>query len=404
MFEIIKHIKSSKPFTWLLFCIFVFILFEFGLFCSGRFLLLQRRASAPGAISIVCIGDSHTFGVGTSAQYSYPKQLEVLLNTNNKTQKFSIVNLGIPGSSTKRQVQELRSYLEHNHAKIVFLLTERNNDIEIRQWNNTSLYNKIAYQFGNLKSFKFLKVMFGRILRINKERNSNAMPVYDQRYADYLKFYLAKIRKLCLDKSSKLVMLSYYNSSDRVIKEFAYKYRIPYLDFTSDFESLFRAGERLRYISPDMSHLNHLGYKFFAEQLYECLFLQQAYLGIKINPLLQMPREKDFYLNVSETERMIHLQKERIMKSKDSSEYPFELVHLGHIYMEIGNDEAAKVCYLKALLFSNYSDNNTIVSPIINWYLKKERKVEALMICEEILLHNPGNYIAKSYREWLLPH
>jgi tetratricopeptide (TPR) repeat protein len=396
--------KSFKPFIWLSFFIFVFILFEFGLFYAGRFLLLQRRIriSTQGTISIVCIGDSHTFGVGTSAQYSYPKQEETLLNTNNKALRFSIVNLGIPGSSTKRQAQELKSYLENNYTEIVIWLTGRNNDIEIKQWGNTSPYNKIAYHLGSLRSFKFLKVISDRILRINKERDSNEMLAYDQRYADYLNFYLAKIRKLCLDKGSKLVLLSYYNSSDSVIKEFAYKYSIPYLDFTSDFESLFRAGERLRYISPDMSHLNHLGYKFFAEQLYERLFLKQGYLGIKINPLLQRPGEKDFYLNDSETERMIQLQKERIVQSKDSSEYPFELIHLGHIYMEIGNSEAARECYSRALLSSNYSDNNTIVSPIINWYLKKGIKDEALKICEEILLHNPENYTAKYYRERLL--
>ena len=366
--------------------------------------MLQRktRTNTQDAILIVCIGDSHTFGVGTSAQYAYPKQEETLLNINNKTQRFSIVNLGIPGSSTKRQAQELQSYFENNNAEIVIWLTGRNNDIEIKQWRNTSLYNKIAYYLGNLRSFKFLKVISNRILRINKERDIDEVFAYDQRYADYLNFYLEKIRKLCLTKCSKLVLLSYYNSSDSIIKEFAYKYNIPYLDFTNDFEMLFRAGERLRYISPDMSHLNHLGYKFFAELLYERLFLKQAYLAITINPLLQRLGEKEFYSNDSETEHMIQLQKERIVQSKDSNEYPFELIHLGHIYMETGNSESAKECYLRALPFSNYSDNNTIVSPIINWYLNKGRKDEALKICEEILLHNPENNIAKSYREWLL--
>jgi lysophospholipase L1-like esterase len=394
--------KSFKPFIWLVSVSILFALFEFGLFCVGRFLLLQRRTCTKGTISIVCIGDSHTFGVGTSAQYGYPKQEETLLNTNNKAQSFSIINLGIPGSSTKRQAQELQSYFENNYAGIVIWLTGRNNDIEIKQWGNRSSYNKITYYLGSLRSFKFLKVISARILKISKEQDSSERLVYDQRYADYLNFYLAKIRKLCLDRGSKLVLLSYYNSSDSVTRDFAYKYNIPYLDFTSDFKSLFKRGERQRYISPDISHMNYLGYKFFAEQLYERLFLQQAYLGIKINPLLWKLEEKGFYLNNNETERMIKLQEERITQSKNSNEYPFELIHLGHIYMEIGNSEAARGCYSQALLSSNYSDNNTIVSPIINWYLKKNGRDKALKRCEEILLHNPENHIAKSYREWLL--
>lgn len=396
--------KNFKPFIWLLFFVFVFILLESGLFCTGRFLLFQRRAGTDtqGAISIVCIGDSHTFGVGTLARYSYPKQEETLLNINNKTQRFSINNLGVPGSSTKRQAEGLQSYFKNNHAQIVIWLTGRNNDLEVKQWESASLYSKITNQIGSLRSFKFLKVATGSILRMNKDREGSKISADAQRYADYLTFYLAKIRKLCLDKGSKLVLLSYYNTSDGVVKEFANKYNIPYFDFSRDFDTLFKAGERLKYISPDMSHLNHLGYKFFAEQLYECLFLEQAYLGIKINPLLEKIGEKDYYSNDNETERMIRLQKGRIAQSKNTSEYPFELVHLGHIYMEIGNSEAAKECYLEALVFSNYSDNNTIASPIINWYLSKDQKDDAMKVCDEILLHNPNNNIARSYRAWLI--
>jgi len=184
--------KNFKKFIWLLFFVFVFILFEFGLFCTGRFLLLQRRVrtNVHGIISVVCIGDSHTFGVGTSAQYSYPKQEETLLNINNRTQRFSVVNLGIPGSSTKRQAQELQSYLKNNHAEIVVWLTGRNNDIEIKQWGNTSLYNKIAYHLSSLRSFKFLKVISDRFVGINKKLDNNEMPACDQGYADYLNFLI----------------------------------------------------------------------------------------------------------------------------------------------------------------------------------------------------------------------
>ncbi len=393
--------KSFKPLIWLALVIILFIIFEFGSFCIGRFLLLQRRASTRGSVSIVCIGDSHTFGVGTSSQYSYPKQVERLLNTNNKNQRFSVVNLGIPGSSTKSQAQEIQSYLKNNNATIVIWLSGRNNGLEIKQWGDTSSYSKIVYRLASLRSFKFLKALFNRILSKDKEQSSNKMFAHDQKYAAYLNFYLSKIGKLCLNKGSKLVLLSYYNSSDDIIRDFADKNNIPYFDFTSDFKSLFRKGKKSNYVSLDMSHLNHLGYKFFAEQLYERLFFQQAYLGIKINPLLEIPGEKDFYSNDRETEEMIQRQKERIAQSEGSSEYPFELIHLGHIYMEIGDNEAAKECYLKALSASNYTDNNTIVSPIINLYLRKGQKDAAKKICDEILFHNPENSIARYYKDWL---
>ncbi|MBU4342946.1 MAG: hypothetical protein KKG21_02945 [Candidatus Omnitrophica bacterium] len=65
------------------------------------------------------------------------------------------------------------------------------------------------------------------------------------------------------------------------------------------------------------------------------------------------------------------------------------------------NEEAAKKYYMKGLVSSNYMDNNTVASPIINWYLGNGQKEEAFKICEEILLHNPENKVAKYYRERL---
>jgi pentatricopeptide repeat protein len=391
--------KSVKPFAWAVYGIFVFLLFEAVLFCSGRVLLLQRRIRAAGAPAVVCAGDSHTFGVGTSAPYSYPHQLAALLNSNNKSQKFSVVNLGIPGSSTQRQIRELRSHLEHQDARIVILLTGRNNEADIGQWGITSRWGRIVYGFGNVRVVRFMKVLCARFLNVNRVRDNGQV----RARAEYLNFYLEAARKLCRDKGAKLVLLSYYNSSDDVIKEFAGKYHIPYLEFTGAFDALFREEGSSAYISPDMSHLNHRGYKFFAERLYERLFLQQATLGVTLNALTQTPGERDFYSDADETESMVRAQKERIARSKGTGQYPFELVHLGHIYMEAGNSEGARECYGEALQSFDYGDNNTIVAPLINWYVRAGRIEDAIKICDEILLRNPSNTVARSYRDRLFP-
>ena len=70
--------------------------------------------------------------------------------------------------------------------------------------------------------------------------------------------------------------------------------------------------------------------------------------------------------------------------------------------MEIGKYAMVKDCYLKALRLSNYTDSNTIISPIINWYFWNGQKEAVVNICTEILSHNLGNCIARSYREWLI--
>ncbi|MDD5128175.1 MAG: SGNH/GDSL hydrolase family protein [Candidatus Omnitrophica bacterium] len=380
------------------------IALELALFVSGKYLLWQRRTrrDVPGTIRIVCLGDSHTFGVGTSMRYSYPEQLARLLALNNHQQRFSILNLGIPGASTKRQAQELKLFLKEHGAEAVILLTGRNNDSELKGWMNNQSSHSGQFRTEDLKILRFIRTISAYFRKKDIRRDSQYNRAYEHRYSSYLNFYLEEIRKLCQDKGAKLILLSYYNSSDNLIKDFSYKYNIPYLDFTPDFESLFKIVDSSKYISPDMSHLNRLGYKFFAEQLYGDLFLKQTYLGFQINPLLREISQVEFYPSENEIKQMITLQEERIEHSRSSTDYPFELVHLGHIYMEIGQEEAAGDCYRKALTASGYLDNNTIVSPIINWNLKKGRSKEALDVCKEVLLHNPGNSIAERYRDWLI--
>lgn len=398
-----KFKRLIKLFILVLVPVAALAVLEFSLFFSGKYLLWHRHAGSklPGAVCIACLGDSHTFGVGTSMQNSYPAQLEALLSLNNPGHDFSVFNLGIPGASTRRQAQELKSFFKEQDAGIVLLLTGRNNDEELKSWPDNPLYRSFECR-PRLRSLKFFGWLFNSI----GGRGPGRKGVYDRRHASYLSFYLDEIRKTCINNGAKLVLLSYYNSLDKAVMDFAFEYDIPYLDFTPDFRRLFRMDGGTRYVSPDMSHLNSRGYKFFTERLYEGLFARQSYLGFHMNPLLKEIDEAGLRGDEKKNELMVRLQEKRADNSRGLSEYPFELVHLGHIYTEIGREEDAGNCYMRALVESRYLDNNTIVSPAINWYLKKGKNREALALCEEILLCNPGNSIALRYRDWLLnqPH
>lgn len=398
-------IKNNFKFTTFI-IIFGFVVLELILFLLGRCLLWQRRAEEhkDAEIRIVCVGDSHTFGVGTAARYAYPKQLEQLLNINNPTQRFSVVNLGVPGASTKHQAQELGAFIQRYDAQLVILLTGRNNANEVERWADSVVRNRIISRLDSLRSPKFLTALFDRLVKGNTQQRDDYLFQHGQRYTDYLIFYLEQVRRLCREKGVKLILLSYYNSSDDIIKDFARSRSIPYFDFTVYFNSLFSRDKRTRYISPDMSHMNHRGYKFFAEQLYNYLFLNQRFLGLTIYPALQRIDDAVFYSNGQEVQQVIKVQEARIERSRNSETYAFELIHLGHIYSEIGDDASAYKYYRKGLIAANYIDNNTIVSPIINWYLKKGQRDAALKICEEILEHNPANSIAQVYRTDLLAH
>ena len=159
--------------------------------------------------------------------------------------------------------------------------------------------------------------------------------------------------------------------------------------------------EAARYISPDNSHMNRLGYKFYSECLYEDIFLNQKRLGLRLGPLLHKVKDMDFYSNQLEIEKCIRSQQERVEQNKGTWHYAFEQIQLGHIYSEIGKDESARQCFMEGLVSSNYGDNNMLVSPIISWYLKRGQNKEALRLCDDIISHNPENSIAKGYRRIL---
>ncbi|MDP8230923.1 MAG: SGNH/GDSL hydrolase family protein [Candidatus Gorgyraea atricola] len=369
------------------------LLLELVLFLSGQCLLWSRRKvqySGVNSVQIACAGDSHTFGVGTSMQYSYPKQLEKLLNDNNPSQKFSVINLGIPGSSARLQFEGLKNFLDKNTAEFVMLLTGENSGPELE-----------TYNVANLRSIRFLKEIFSYMIEKNPlSPDIRKTTVKKEVYNDYMNHYLNKIRMLCLDKGSDLLLLSYYNRSYEIVEKFAERYDIPYFKFTENFKMIFESDDKTKYISPDISHMNHRGNKFFAEQLYGYLFLNQRYLDFAISPLLRKIHDGNFYRTNDEIKMAIEFGKAKIKENRDN---PYDLIHLGHIYMEIGKYKSAKKFYLMGLVSSNYTDNNTIVSPIINWYLRKGRKQNALKICEEILLHNPENAIARYHYETFSP-
>jgi len=86
--------------------------------------LLARRpphrtpGDAGDVISILCVGDSHTYGAPLPVEESYPAQLEALLGRRYPGRRFALANLGVPGVNTayvanrlERQLLELRPHL-----------------------------------------------------------------------------------------------------------------------------------------------------------------------------------------------------------------------------------------------------------------------------------------------------
>ncbi len=87
-------------------------------FAGGRTARDSGALPAEDVITILSVGDSHTFGLPLPEEESYPAQLEVALADRHPDLKFQVVNLGIPGLNSafvanrlERQMFQLRPHL-----------------------------------------------------------------------------------------------------------------------------------------------------------------------------------------------------------------------------------------------------------------------------------------------------
>ena len=88
-------------------------------FVASRWAVRGDATPGPaGAVTILCLGDSHTYGLSVPAEESYPAQLEARLAERHPGRVFEVVNLGIPGMNSgylanrlERQMLQLRPQL-----------------------------------------------------------------------------------------------------------------------------------------------------------------------------------------------------------------------------------------------------------------------------------------------------
>ncbi len=87
-----------------------------------RYLHARSEASAPrrGALMILCVGDSHTYGATLPEPESYPHQLESSLRSRYE-RDIQVVNLGVPGMNTPMVANRLEGQIARLHPDLVIV-------------------------------------------------------------------------------------------------------------------------------------------------------------------------------------------------------------------------------------------------------------------------------------------
>jgi len=77
-------------------------------------------SASPGqSFTIICLGDSNTFGWDVDAEWAYPAQLAGLLRTQLRIPDVQVVNAGIPGYTSRQALAYLSRELLALHPEVV---------------------------------------------------------------------------------------------------------------------------------------------------------------------------------------------------------------------------------------------------------------------------------------------
>jgi lysophospholipase L1-like esterase len=133
----------------------VLAIFEVGLRAAEPFLRPAPSKVEGARYTILCEGDSFTYGIGGR---SFPSQLEELLNQRHGAGTFRAINAGVPGINSAVLADNLEAhFLEHQPDFAIVLIGENNswNSLRVAQ---RGLPAKVDALLMYSRVYKFIKV------------------------------------------------------------------------------------------------------------------------------------------------------------------------------------------------------------------------------------------------------
>src|SRR5262245_66356440 len=122
----------AKRLLWLPALVVVYLLVaEAGLQIAAFFVRRATRAELPvawvtGRVRVLCLGDSHTYGLWVERSQAYPQQLEAIWNQRRQSPKLEVLNAGVPGTSSSRLLRQLPGLRETFDPDTLIILVAGN--------------------------------------------------------------------------------------------------------------------------------------------------------------------------------------------------------------------------------------------------------------------------------------
>ena len=322
-------------------------------------------ARAEGTFTIATFGDSVTAGQGTAPAYSYPRQLEELLNTANGG-GFRVVNHGVFALNSSRLADLLPQWLEETSPDLIVVMVGCNNGWNFRNSHLEAiglLDRPLPLQWlDRTRTYRFLRLLIKRrkggvtinqppepVLYDAVRISPSIRPPVDPTAATHegqpqlfedaaameelLHYDYSLILERARAAGADVMLMSYpfepYGHEHRdVTIEFAGKNGLPFSDNYGTFEHNKTVHPGLDLFSADRGHPNATGYRVVAAGIYDVLRDHQDRFGLQLAPTPDPLREfKDpAYLATL-------LEEVRISTEGGGDEYAWEA--RGHLEMEL---------------------------------------------------------------------
>lgn len=138
-------------------------------------------------IRVLCLGDSWTFGTGAEPGYSYPAQLQILLDKEN-LHKYRVYNLGIPGCYSGKLLKYLPMFLKKYEPNIVVILMGTNdvnnyplNDlVYVSPWQRR-FYFSLVSAIADLRVYKLIRLGLDGLMQKTMVFKKYAVPIDEKK-------------------------------------------------------------------------------------------------------------------------------------------------------------------------------------------------------------------------------
>ncbi len=303
----------KQKFFLILFGIFIAfllaeVLFRIGGFIASKTIIQSVKIIKNANNTILCIGDSSTYGFGASNthKFSYPAQLQALLDEKVRNSKFDVINIGVPGMNSSQVLHRFKDNLLEYKPDIVIMMIGLNDPWNLEENNilknyNENILEKLSLGFNLLlnksRVYRFFKLIYvssefvdpeKRSDQISSQKQELTLPDFDDKAlskgfeyslrnpARTTALYnsiannIIEMKQIADNQHVVIIFMKYHNIGwgrpEKLIHDTYANLNVPVVDQLSAFEKANELGLNVR--SKDRWHPNDLGYLIMSRNIF----------------------------------------------------------------------------------------------------------------------------------------